>query len=91
MDNSGSILLHDDTGANVAASFKKSNYGELVIQGGFRQYVVQLELKEDDLVVSMFHRRAGSASITVRMLKFLEFVYCIAPVRNACSSVNVDI
>ncbi|KAF7096529.1 hypothetical protein CFC21_098461 [Triticum aestivum] len=57
MDNSGSILLHDDTGALVAASFKKANDGRLVIQGGFPKCVGQLELKENDLVVITFHRR----------------------------------
>uniref|UniRef100_N1QQ31 Uncharacterized protein n=1 Tax=Aegilops tauschii TaxID=37682 RepID=N1QQ31_AEGTA len=45
------ILLHDDTGAHVGASYKKANDGRLVMQGGFRKYVDQLELKEDDLVV----------------------------------------
>lgn len=67
LDNSGSLLLHDDTEAHVAASFKKSNDGRLVIQGCFRKYVIQLEMKENDLVVITFHKRAGTASMTVRV------------------------
>ncbi|KAM3213663.1 hypothetical protein ACQJBY_066215 [Aegilops geniculata] len=67
MDDSGSILLHDDTGPHVAASFKRSKDGRLIIQGGFWKYVIQLEMKENDLVVITFHKRAGSASMTVRM------------------------
>ena len=45
LDNSGVILLHDDVGAHVTTSFKKSKDGRLVIQGGFRKYVVNLEMK----------------------------------------------
>jgi hypothetical protein len=67
LDDSGITLLHDDAGDHVTASFKKSKDGRLVIQGGFRKYVVQLEMKEDDLVVITFHKCAGSASMTVRV------------------------
>ncbi|XBI07471.1 hypothetical protein VPH35_135376 [Triticum aestivum] len=67
LDNSGVILLHDDVGAHVTASFKKSKDGRLIIQGGFRKYVENLEMKEDDIVVITFHKRAGSASMIVRV------------------------
>lgn len=67
LDNSGVIVLDDDGGGHVTASFKKSKDGRLVIQGGFRKYVVNLEMKEDDLVVITFHKRAGSTSMTVRV------------------------
>ena len=59
MGDSRRILRHDDTGAHVVASYRKANDGRLVIQGGFRKYVDQLELKEDDLVVSTFHSALG--------------------------------
>lgn len=67
MGESGSILLHDDTGSHVTASFKKANDGRLVIQGGFRKYVGQFDLEEDNLVVITIYRRAGSPSTTVRI------------------------
>lgn len=65
MDDSGSILLVDDLGTQIDAAFKKSADGRLVIQGEFRKYAVQLNLKVDDVVVITFHKRTGSPSTKV--------------------------
>ncbi|EMS47473.1 hypothetical protein TRIUR3_14733 [Triticum urartu] len=67
LDDSGIILVHDDAGAHVTALFKKSKDGRLVIEGGFRKYVIHIQMKEDDLVVVTFHEHAGTASMTVRV------------------------